>query len=150
MTPRFHPRSALHRLALWLALGGMLLRGLVPLGFMPGWAQADAEGRRSWRSLCAVGDLRALLPHGPSHHHHAGMVMAADDADEHQVHRLDEADLSCPFAAADVPALPTTLSSLSLVQGPPVASAAVLPVRPSAGSIQRLPPVRGPPASPAV
>lgn len=147
----FHPRSGLHRLALWLTLGGMLLRGLVPLGFMPGWAQADAEGRRSWLSLCAAGDLRALLPNGGAgHHHHAGMVMTAGDADEHQAHRLDEADLSCPFAAADVPALPTTLASLSLVEGPPVASAAVLPARPVAASIQRLPPVRGPPASPAV
>eukprot|EP01034_Spumella_vulgaris_P003187 gene3187-4114_t len=143
MRPMFHPRSHLHRLALWLALSGVLLRGLVPVGFMPGWAQASADGQRSWLTICAAGDLRALLPQaGAGHHHHAGMVMtAAGDADEHLAHRLDEADLSCPFAAADVPALPTSPASLSLVEGPPVASATVLPVRPSAGSIQRLPPV---------
>ena len=147
MTPMFHPRSRLHRLALWLALGGVLLRGLVPAGFMPGWAQVDADGQRSWLSICTAGELRALLPAG--HHHHAGMVMtAAGDAEEHLAHRLDEADLSCPFAAADVPALPTTLASLNLVEGPPVASATVLPLRPGAGSIQRLPPVRGPPSAP--
>ena len=148
----FHPRSHLHLLALWLALCSVLLRGLVPVGFMPGWAQAGAGGQRSWLTLCPAGDLRALLPQaGAGHHHHAGMVMtAAGDAEEHLAHRLDKADLSCPFAAADVPALPPSLAALSLVEGPPVASAAVLPLRPSAGSIQRLPPVRGPPVSPAI
>lgn len=147
----FHPRSRLHLLALWLALGGVLLRGLVPVGFMPGWAQVGADGQRSWLSICTAGDLRALLPLAGAghHHHHAGMVMtAAGDADEHLAHRLDEADPSCPFAAADVPALPTSLAALSLVEGPPVASATVLPLRPGAGSIQRLPPVRGPPSAP--
>lgn len=55
----FRNHSRLHRLALWLALSGTLLRGLIPVGFMPAMT-TDAEARGSAiLVLCSGGVFKA-------------------------------------------------------------------------------------------
>ena len=148
----FHRDSRLRLLALWLALSGVLLRGLVPTGFMPGWTQAGDDGSRSWLTICPAGELQALLPQSPHahhHHHHPGMVMAVGAADsgvDHSAHRIGEAHLGCPFAAAATPTLPLSLAALSLPEGALQFTGAAAPIRVGIPAARRLPPARAPPA----
>ncbi|GAC1628427.1 MAG: hypothetical protein NVS9B10_18340 [Nevskia sp.] len=148
-----HRPSGWHRCALWLALGSVLLRGLVPAGFMPGWTQAGTDGRYSWLTICPAGELQALLPQDPhaQHHHHPGAAAmpagtaAAAAGMDHSAHRLGEAHLSCPFAAAAAPGLPVALAALALPAPGLAFVAAQRPPGPLATRLRRLPPARGPP-----
>lgn len=69
---RHHHR--LHRAALWLALSAVVLRSLIPIGFMPGWIGA-VPGSPSWLVICPASELQALLK-APSNDH-AGHPSAA-------------------------------------------------------------------------
>lgn len=89
-TPMFRSRTALHSFALWLALSAVVLRSLIPVGFMPGWTGTGEEGGR-WLIICPASPLSAALvpPAQPAgHHDHAAMMaaMAAADADPHAAH----------------------------------------------------------------
>lgn len=191
----FRSRSHLQAFALWLALAGVVLRSLVPIGFMPGWTGAAGDGDDArWLIICPTSPLYGALatpvaakPHHDhaamlaaqaaaaaaadphAHHHglhghHAGMdhgaagdavpvaTAAADphaghDPGQHGGHRIAAEHLSCPFAGAGSPALPTAaLAFLVADHGtstPDVAAPAdaVPPVR------RRLPPARAPPAA---
>ncbi|WP_293370081.1 hypothetical protein [Nevskia sp.] len=157
----FRSRSHLHATALWLALAGVLLRSLVPVGFMPGWTDTAAkDGQAAWLIICPTSPLHAALAApvavDPHAHHHGGMdhgaMPAADphanhDAGQHEGHRIAAAHLSCPFAGAGSPALPsvayTTAFAASGSTAPDVArpSAVILAVQ------RRLPPARAPPAA---
>lgn len=128
--------SHVRRFALLMAVAGVLLRGLIPPGFMPGWT-GELEGQaRSWLAICPAGELQALLPRGHHHHHHGA---------DHSRHQLSEAHLSCPFAAAAAPALPS--SPFTSVFAPTVADAGIAAVVTSAVFVfPRLrPPARAPP-----
>lgn len=85
----FRSRTALHAFALWLALSAVLLRSLIPVGFMPGWTGSGGE-QASWLIICPASPLSAALApsgHGAhagnaGHHDHAAMLaaMAAEAA----------------------------------------------------------------------
>lgn len=65
-----HPlrrQSPLTRAVVWLALAGVLLRGLIPVGFMPGWIGA-VPGAASWLVICPASELSRLatLPVAPA------------------------------------------------------------------------------------
>lgn len=89
----FRSRTALHSFALWLALSAVVLRSLIPVGFMPGWTGTGEEGGR-WLIICPASPLSAALAPPASkhagHHDHAAMMAAmaaADAADPHAAHR---------------------------------------------------------------
>jgi len=77
---RLHHRWQL--LALWLAVAGVLFRGLIPAGLMPATAEAARHG--SWLVLCTHGQTVQQA--------HAGHGGASPG--------------QCPFAAAASPAVP--------------------------------------------
>jgi hypothetical protein len=104
-------RQPLRAVLSWLLLASLLLRGLVPLGFMPGWDRAANEGKSAWLIVCPAGDLQALLANTGLHAHCEGRGRNG----EHAGHRLHEAHLSCPFATAAAPGLPTAPADLCLV-----------------------------------
>lgn len=87
----FRSRSHLQAFALWLALAGVVLRSLVPVGFMPGWTGSAAKpGGASWLIICPTSPLHAALASpvaAPAHHDHAAMqaaqAAAADDPHAH-------------------------------------------------------------------
>lgn len=88
----FRSRTALHCFALWLALSALVLRSLVPVGFMPGWTGVGAEGGH-WLIICPASPLSAALAPPAAkhaHHDHAAMMaaMAAAEAagDPHAAH----------------------------------------------------------------
>ena len=167
-------RSHLQAFALWLALAGVVLRSLVPVGFMPGWAGAAGDGGEArWLIVCPTSPLHGALaspapapadPHAEHHGHHAGMdhgdaaalaavdMAAADshaghDASQHGGHRIAAEHLSCPFAGASSPALPAAdLACLVADHGTSTAdvAAAADAIRPVR---RRLPPARAPPAA---
>ena len=92
-TPMFRSRTALHSFALWLALSAVVLRSLIPVGFMPGWTGTGEEGGR-WLIICPASPLStALAPPAnkhAGHHDHAAMMAAmakAHAADPHAAHR---------------------------------------------------------------
>lgn len=82
----FRSRSHLQSIALWLALAGVALRSLVPVGFMPGWTDAAANGgERSWLIICPTSPLHGALASSVArtaqassllHHDHAAMQAA--------------------------------------------------------------------------
>ncbi len=99
----FRSRTALHSFALWLALSAVVLRSLIPVGFMPGWTGTGEEGGR-WLIICPASPLSAALASPAaklpgahtSHHDHAAMMAAmaaadADSADPHAAHRAMQA-----------------------------------------------------------
>ena len=51
--------SPLTRAAVWLALAGVVLRSLIPVGFMPGWIGA-VPGAASWLVICPASELSQL------------------------------------------------------------------------------------------
>ncbi|MDR3418029.1 MAG: hypothetical protein P4L83_17790 [Nevskia sp.] len=110
-------------IAVWLALAGVLYRGLIPAGFMP----ASGEAARH-------GTLLALCSHGALHVHggdgaHAGYWS------------LDQ----CPFGAAAGPGLPAARMAWDGAPPPratPCPHYAHLRIETAA---LRLPPARGPP-----
>ncbi len=121
---------------------------MIPAGFMPGWTDGGTDSGRSWLMICPAGELQALMPAGPhAHHHHAGMTM---DAGAHNGHRIGEAHLSCPFAGAAAPVLPTPEVSAA----PPACTAFFFSgARPEAfvaDFLGRLPSAHGPPRSRSV
>lgn len=92
-TPMFRSRTALHSFALWLALSAVVLRSLIPVGFMPGWTGTGEEGGR-WLIICPASPLSAALAPPANkhagHHDHAAMMAAmakAHAADPHAAHR---------------------------------------------------------------
>jgi hypothetical protein len=88
--PMFRSRSHLQSIALWLALAGVALRSLVPVGFMPGWTDAAANGgERSWLIICPTSPLHEALASPVArtaqaspllHHDHAAMQAAQSAA----------------------------------------------------------------------
>ncbi len=84
----FRSRTALHSFALWLALSAVVLRSLIPVGFMPGWTGSGVEAGNRWLIICPASPLSAALAapvaahSGHGHHDHAAMLaaMAATDA----------------------------------------------------------------------
>lgn len=141
-------RSRFRLAALWLALAGVLLRGMVPAGFMPGWTQAGADGSRGWLTICRAGELAVLLPADPHAHHHHHQAMAGGVAGEdHDTHRIGEAHLGCPFAAAAAPALPTSATVFVTNFRPSTSTATDGPLAPPTSDQRRLPPARAPPIS---
>jgi hypothetical protein len=138
-------RSRLRLAALWLALAGVLLRGLVPAGFMPGWTQAGTDGSRSWLMVCPAGELATLLPADPhAHHHHMQGAAAGDD---HDAHRIGEAHLGCPFAAVAAPALPSAATTFLAISRPTTSAVPFGSLAPPTSDQRRLPPARAPPVS---
>lgn len=123
----FRSRSHLQSMALWLALAGVALRSLVPVGFMPGWTDAAAGGDARWLIICPTSPLYAALQaapdaapvaghdgpsaehahHAGGHHDHAAMLaaQAAAAADPHAHHHhpgtAAEVGASTSVVAAD-------------------------------------------------
>ena len=129
----------LYTITLWLALSGVLLRGLIPVGFMPGWAGSTMGGEPSWLIVCPAGELQVLLPQTHHHHHDNG-------GPDHSGHRIGEAHLGCPFAAAATPALPLALTALTIDAGVPAAVAQTRVSLLVSVAQRRLPPARAPPS----
>lgn len=88
----FRSRSHLTSFALWLALAGVVLRALVPVGFMPGWTGATAKaGDAGWLVICPTSPLHGALaaPEAPAAapvHDHAAMLAAAAEAEAGDPH----------------------------------------------------------------
>lgn len=76
----FRSRSHLQSMALWLALAGVALRSLVPVGFMPGWTDAAAGGDARWLIICPTSPLYAALQAVPGHGGHETTPEAAPGA----------------------------------------------------------------------
>ena len=109
----FRSRSHLQAVALWLALAGVVLRGLVPVGFMPGWTGTDTRNdAAAWLIICPTSPLHgafvapAAAPAVAGHHDHAAMLaaMAAAAADPHAHHH--HGPQAAIAAAADAAAEP--------------------------------------------
>lgn len=122
----FRSRTALHSFALWLALSAVVLRSLIPVGFMPGWIGSGVEAGNRWLIICPASPLSAALAApvaahgGHGHHDHAAMLAAmaaaeataanADALDPHAGHALhhgrhhgaDAMAVAGPPALADV------------------------------------------------
>jgi hypothetical protein len=133
-------------LTLWLALSGLLLRALIPGGFMPGWTQQQADGTRSWLVICHAGELQSLLRKPINLRYRCSGnygVAAADNA--HTGHQIGEAHLGCPFAAAATPALPTAPTLPFFISAAHAAVIGVYRHAIQATSSRRLPPARAPP-----
>lgn len=177
----FRSRSHLHAFALWLALAGVVLRSLVPVGFMPGWTDGAAKSSDArWLIICPTSPLYGALaspaaapkhhdhaamlaaqaaaadPHAHHHGHHAGMdhgsaVSTADphaghDASQHGGHRIAAEHLSCPFAGAGSPALPSIVSAGQFAASGSTAPDVARPPVVVLAVQRRLPPARAPPA----
>ena len=130
----------LQRLTLALALAALLLRALIPTGFMPGWDRSAAEGGPRWLVVCETSPLHSLL--APRAYCHAGPARS-----DHAGHRLLEAHLACPFAAALGAALPNALPRPSLWFGAAAAPDHRLPPAIFTAPQHRLAAARAPPAS---
>lgn len=107
----------------WLALAAVLLRGLLPTGFMPAHAGGEAPGIViAW---CSGGTLH-FDGHDP-----AG-------------HRVESGQ--CPFALSAMAAIPPSLPALRASERRASGSASeAVPAKPAA-SFRALPPARAPPA----
>ena len=111
----FRSRSHLQSFALWLALAGVALRSLVPVGFMPGWTDAATKaGDASWLIICPTSPLYGALASpvaAKPHHDHAAMLAAqaasaAAAADPHAHHHGHHAGMDHGAAAATATADP--------------------------------------------
>lgn len=112
----------LHRpLVFWLIAAALLWRGLVPAGFMPVVGGADGSGLHF--ALCSGGTL----------------VPADGDNGTSVTH-------VCPFAAAEIPALPGLSLHLPLSLPRMESPASVAAITPPSLNRPRRPPVRGPPS----
>lgn len=107
----FRSRSHLQSIALWLALAGVALRSLVPVGFMPGWTDAAANGgERSWLIICPTSPLHEALASPVArtaqaspllHHDHAAMRAARSAAaDVYGLHCRTGHHADAPSAAS--------------------------------------------------
>lgn len=107
----FRSRSHLQSIALWLALAGVALRSLVPVGFMPGWTDAAANGgERSWLIICPTSPLHEALASPVErtaqassllHHDHAAMRAAQSAAaDVYGLHCRTGHHADAPSAAS--------------------------------------------------
>jgi hypothetical protein len=104
----FRSRSHLQATALWLALAGVVLRSLVPVGFMPGWTSAGGvDGAPRWLIVCPTSPLHGALadPTPPpthdaaGHHDHAAMLAAMAAADDpHAGHHGHHGDAAATVA----------------------------------------------------
>lgn len=101
----FRSRTHLQSMALWLALAGVALRSLVPVGFMPGWTDAAAGGDARWLIICPTSPLYAALQAAPGHGHGAAPVAAASAEHAHHAggHHDHAAMLAAQAAAAADP-----------------------------------------------
>lgn len=167
-------RTHLHAVALWLTLAGVLLRGLIPVGFMPGWVAASEPASRSWVVICPTSPLRAVqhtatdptpaghlraalaaLPegalsgpicHGAGQPAAVASVTATTPDDDHGSHRIAAEHLDCPFAAAVAAVLPAADVAPAL---PARSGLTATPSRTLAHDHdpqRRRPPARAPPA----
>lgn len=93
----FRSRSHLQSMALWLALAGVALRSLVPVGFMPGWTDAAAGGGARWLIICPTSPLYAALQAAPDHGHE--VAPAAAPAADHAHHAAEHHDHAAMLAA---------------------------------------------------
>jgi len=133
-------------LTLWLALSGLLLRALIPGGFMPGWTQQQADGTRSWLVICHAGELQSLLRKPVNLRYRcSGNYGATSAATAYAGHQIAEAHLSCPFAAAATPALPMVLALPIFTSTAHAAVIGAYRAAVRAASSRRLPPARAPP-----
>jgi hypothetical protein len=116
-------RSTRHLLVTCLVLAGVLLRGLIPAGFMPATGEAARHG--ALLMVCAHGQMAM--------HDHGGKAPAGPSLEQ------------CPFGAAAAPSLPGGAPAFHLP--PALAYAAPLALIPSGGGEppHLQPPPRGPP-----
>lgn len=124
----------------WLIAGALLLRGLIPAGFMLGGAGDAAAGR--WLVPCPAQSpelAQMLAGQGQSHHahHHHGGDAGAVPAD------AGPSD-SCPFAIAVTSAPPMDVPAAVRVRAPAQVFRSARPARLRAG-LRLGPPARGPP-----
>lgn len=125
---------------LGLLLAVMLLRALIPSGFMPGWDRAANEGQRRWLIVCETSPLQAML--GPRAHCDGGAR-----GGDHDSHRLREAHLGCLFAAAMGAALPGAVLHLWLIRSASIELVRRLPAAIFPAPQHRLAAARAPPVS---
>ena len=122
----FRSRTSWHAIALWLALSAVVLRSLIPVGFMPGWTGSSGGESASWLIICPASPLSAALAPkasshaGHPHHDHAAMLAAmaaatsTGNGDPHAGHHAgmhhDAATMSVaavdPHAGHDMSAMP--------------------------------------------
>lgn len=138
--PQQRATSLSRQAVLGLLLAVMLLRALIPSGFMPGWDRAANEGQRRWLIICETSPLQALL--GPRTHCDGGAR-----GGDHDSHRLREAHLACLFAAALGAALPSAAPHLWLPRSARGERADRLPAAIFPAPQQRLAAARAPPVS---
>lgn len=120
--------TRLHHSALLIALGAMMLRALIPAGYMPNWSGGHAK---AWLAICHAGALQVL-------------VEPARRASGEPIKPTDSSRFECPYAALAAPGLaPATWS----VSTPPRPLPAVLTSLTSLVSAEqpRRPPARAPP-----
>lgn len=125
---------------LGLLLAVLLLRALIPSGFMPGWDRAANEGQRRWLIVCETSPLQALL--GQRAHCDGGA-----QGRDHDSHRLREAHLGCLFAGAMGAALPGAVLHLWLLRSAASERVQRLPAAIFPAPQQRLAAARAPPVS---
>jgi hypothetical protein len=134
-------RQRFRQLALWLALASVMLRALIPAGFMP---EQHAARRGIVLAFCyadALGRLRAAEPLSVQQSKYS-----AGRADDLGVGHRIGAHPGCPFASAAAPGLPASLpigvalfeASSRLDQGKAVSAVLAL--------AHARPPTRGPPS----
>ncbi len=117
-------RSLRHQLTICLILAAVLLRGLIPAGFMPASGEAARHG--ALLMLCFHGQL-AAQPHGGGKH--------ADGAPLEQ----------CPFGAAAAPSLPGSAVAFHLPPALAYARPAFVLAAVRGDSPRLQPPARAPP-----
>ena len=101
--------TSFRRAAVCLALVAMMLRGLMPAGWMPNSAGAGT----SLFVICDM-DQMDMSQMGMSHTDMPGMDMSAMDHGPANKHSSDSHQQACPFAAAPHVATPSTVVALLL------------------------------------
>lgn len=131
-------RPRYQQLALWLAFAAVLLRALIPDGFMP-------EHRPGQRGLvlafCSAGPLAALR----SQQAFATVAEFAHAPDGDPGHHPTEDHAGCAFASAAAPGVPVILASMSWSPQAGTAPSAWLRSIVVSAAAHVRPPLRGPP-----
>ncbi|MFI4979015.1 MAG: hypothetical protein ACHQIO_01575 [Nevskiales bacterium] len=131
-------RPRYQQLALWLAIAAVLLRALIPDGFMP---EHRAGQRGLVLAFCSAGPLAALRAQ-PAFVAASELAHAPDGDPGH--HPMED-HAGCAFASAAAPGVPVTFVSMSwaLHEGAAVAGWLRHATIPAAAHIR--PPSRAPP-----
>lgn len=137
-------RRPYQQFALWLAVAAVLLRAMIPDGFM---FERQAGERGLSLVFCYAGPLAALRGSDGAmahmHHHHG--AMGGGPAQHDPAHHHDSGQASCPFAAAAAPGPP--VAALPSFGFPPAGSGPPAAVRDGvlAAAARLRPPARAPP-----